>query len=161
MPDLISLSCPSCGGLLQITEDIDRFACAHCGTEQLVRRAGGVVSLKPIVECISQVRIGVDKTAAELAIRRLTEENGALELQRSQIAATYKGTKWSENFYRLGVRAVLGLSSILLLVSLFSSGGWDVVTRTCAAGGAVVVLALYLDFNASRVQSKRLAKVDA
>ena len=37
-PDIIALSCPSCGGKLQITSDIDRFACMHCGTESLVKR---------------------------------------------------------------------------------------------------------------------------
>ncbi|MFL7795121.1 MAG: hypothetical protein AB8I69_23480 [Anaerolineae bacterium] len=30
--DSITLTCPSCGGKLQVTNDIDRFACTHCGT---------------------------------------------------------------------------------------------------------------------------------
>jgi ribosomal protein S27E len=49
MPDFITLSCPSCGHKLQITDDIDRFACAECGNEHIVIRSGGVVALKPVM----------------------------------------------------------------------------------------------------------------
>jgi hypothetical protein len=49
MQNLITLSCPSCGNKLQITEDIDRFACAECGNEHIVIRSGGVVALKPVM----------------------------------------------------------------------------------------------------------------
>jgi predicted RNA-binding Zn-ribbon protein involved in translation (DUF1610 family) len=45
MPDFITLSCPSCGHKLQITEDIDRFACDACETEYIVYRGGGIVTL--------------------------------------------------------------------------------------------------------------------
>lgn len=40
MADFITLSCPSCRAKLQITDDIDRFACLHCDNEHLVRRRG-------------------------------------------------------------------------------------------------------------------------
>jgi predicted RNA-binding Zn-ribbon protein involved in translation (DUF1610 family) len=46
MPGFITLSCPSCGHELQITEDIVRFACAACGNEHIVNRNGGIVTLK-------------------------------------------------------------------------------------------------------------------
>jgi hypothetical protein len=74
MADFISLSCPSCGGKLQITSDIDRFACAHCGNEHIVRRSGGIVSLAPVAESLNNIKAGVDKTASELAIKRLSDE---------------------------------------------------------------------------------------
>jgi primosomal protein N' len=74
MPDLVTLSCPTCGGKLQITDDIHRFACSHCGNEHIVNRSGGIVSISPVVEGLSKVQAGVDKTAAELAIRRLRED---------------------------------------------------------------------------------------
>ena len=50
MLDFITLSCPSCGHKLQITDDIDRFACATCGNEYIVYRSGGVVTLKPVMD---------------------------------------------------------------------------------------------------------------
>ena len=74
MGAVLSLTCPSCGGRLQITEDLERFACAHCGNEHLVRRGGGVVSLVPVVQELRSIKSGVDRTAAELAIIRLKEE---------------------------------------------------------------------------------------
>jgi ribosomal protein S27E len=74
MADFITLSCPSCGHKLQITEDVDRFACAACGNEHIVNRSGGIVTLKPVIDSIQRVQIGVDKTASELAIKRIKEE---------------------------------------------------------------------------------------
>ena len=40
MQNYVTLTCPSCGGKLQITEDIDRFTCAYCGNEYFVKRGG-------------------------------------------------------------------------------------------------------------------------
>ena len=79
MPDFITLSCPSCGHKLQITENIDRFACAACGNEHVVNRTGGIVTLKPVIDSIKNVQVGVDKTASELAIKRISED--ILQLQ--------------------------------------------------------------------------------
>jgi len=85
MPDFVTLSCPSCGGKLQITADIERFACAYCGNEHVVRRGGGIVSLIPIADDIKGIKTGVDKTAAELAIVRLEKEINELNLNRNTI----------------------------------------------------------------------------
>jgi hypothetical protein len=85
MPDFITLSCPSCGHKLQITSDIDRFACAACGNEHIVNRSGGIVTLKPVIEGITKVQIGVDKTASELAINRLERELAELEKEYSEL----------------------------------------------------------------------------
>lgn len=71
MTEFITLTCPSCSGKLEITEDIERFACAHCGTEHLIKRGGGIVSLAPVIENVSR---GVNSTASELALTRLKEE---------------------------------------------------------------------------------------
>ncbi len=79
MPDFITLTCPACGGKLEITDDIERFACAHCGREHVVKRGGGIVSLAPVVDAIRNVETGVDKTASELAIARLQREIDDLE----------------------------------------------------------------------------------
>lgn len=68
------LSCRSCGGRLEITEDVDRFACAYCGTEQIVNRSGGIVTLQIVSDKLDRMTVGIDKTAAELAITRLSSE---------------------------------------------------------------------------------------
>jgi transposase len=49
----ISLTCPTCGGKLEITESIERFACAHCENEHIVKRGGGIDSITHIVEELS------------------------------------------------------------------------------------------------------------
>lgn len=85
MANFVTLTCPSCGGQLQITSDIDRFACGHCGTEHLVKRGGGIVSLAPVVEGIKKIQMGVDKTASELAIKRIKSEISDLENQVQEI----------------------------------------------------------------------------
>jgi len=74
MQGFVTLTCPSCGGKLEITNDLERFACAHCGNEHMVRRSGGVVSLAPVVQELRSIKSGVDRTAMELAIRRIKEE---------------------------------------------------------------------------------------
>jgi hypothetical protein len=85
MSDFISLTCPSCGGKLKITPDIDRFACQFCGTEQIVKRGEGIISLMPVMDAIGQVKQSVDKTAAELSIIRLNKELDDLQARRDQI----------------------------------------------------------------------------
>lgn len=70
----ISLKCTGCGSSLDITSDLEVFACGYCGARQLVRRSGGTISLKPLEEGIARVQEGTDRTAAELAVRRLRED---------------------------------------------------------------------------------------
>lgn len=93
MPDFVTLTCPSCSGKLEITNDVDRFACAHCGNEHIVRRSGGIVSLTPAIKTLKQVQASVDKTASELAIQRLEREINDLAdeamRERHRISATF------------------------------------------------------------------------
>jgi len=79
MTDFVTLTCPSCGGKLQITNDLDRFACRFCGNEFAVRRGSGTVSLSPVIESIRSVKTGVDKATVELSVIRL--QNEITELQ--------------------------------------------------------------------------------
>ena len=79
--DFIRLSCPSCSAKLKVTADMDRFACLHCGTEVLVKRGEGTISLFPVVEAIRGVQRGVDMIAAELTIARLRDDLRELNTQ--------------------------------------------------------------------------------
>jgi len=78
MADYITMTCKSCGGKLQITPEIEDFACMYCGTEFKVNRGGGIVALSPVVEELQKVSVSTDKTASELAIIRLKEEVSTL-----------------------------------------------------------------------------------
>lgn len=78
MANFIQLTCPACGGKLELNNTIDRFACAHCGTEHVVNRGGGIVSLQPVIEGLRRIQSGTDRTAAELALQRLRGEHSEL-----------------------------------------------------------------------------------
>jgi hypothetical protein len=76
MADLITLNCPTCGGNLQVTNDVERFVCAHCGNAHIVDPGVRVESLAAEV---SELR-------AESNVRRLQKQMLALQEKRDQLA---------------------------------------------------------------------------
>ena len=119
---MITLSCPNCGARLEITKDVDRFACAYCGMEHLVHRGGTVVSLTPAVEDLRSVKDGIDKTAAELAIKRLREE--LTELQARGDALKLSKRRPSQMNENMGYIVSLFCAAVLAVASVwfFSAG---------------------------------------
>ena len=113
MPDFITLSCPSCGAPLKVTEDLERFACAHCGAEHIVRRSEGIVSLAPVIDGLARVGEGVDKAASELAIVRLKREIEDLKAEIDTLSNLQRSTrKFHSPAWAL---AVLGVLLIVLV----------------------------------------------
>ena len=98
----ITLKCPSCAANLDITPDITAFACGYCGTQQMVQRRGGSVSLKLIGEAIARVQLGTDRTASELAIRRIREELVAVEAERNRLELAYAGGDTITGYWIIG-----------------------------------------------------------
>ena len=123
MADFITLTCPSCGGKLEITNDVDRFACAHCGQEHIVKRSGGTVSLSPVVDALKKVGAGVDKTAAELAISRIQREITGLQIARSNLLSANP---------RPALSPAVPLTTLLLGIALLGIG----IIITCSVGGS-------------------------
>ncbi len=82
---LLTLSCANCSAPLEVRADLERFTCSYCGTAQIVERSGGVVSTRKLEAAINAVQRGTDRTAAELAMPRLTRELDELMSQRAQI----------------------------------------------------------------------------
>ena len=121
MADFITLSCPTCGSKLQITPDLDRFSCLHCGNEHVVRRGGGLVSLTPVVEGLQQIRSGVDRTAAELALIRLPKEIAELEAQAIALDKTPPIQAIPVSVME-GVAAFFFFPSFLMMVFLMIAG---------------------------------------
>jgi ribosomal protein S27E len=66
----IKLNCENCGAELDVYDDMERFACGHCGSEIAVERRGGTVVLK--------MAASADKTSSEAVLMRLREEAGNL-----------------------------------------------------------------------------------
>ncbi len=123
----ISLKCESCGGKLDVYGDMERFACGYCGTEMVVQRRGGTVSLKAVAEALGQVQVGTDKMAAELALIRLGEELTRLAASegktRAQIAAriqtraeTASSAFWDTVFWGGGTAFLLLLAMVVFFV---------------------------------------------
>lgn len=110
MAEFFTLSCPSCGAKLQIGNDVDKFACGYCGNEHVVKRSGGIISLAPVVEQLKDVKIGVDKTASELAVRRLRQEIDELKSKRNAI----KGEGCLAMIFSGGGLLSLGLAGFIL-----------------------------------------------
>jgi predicted RNA-binding Zn-ribbon protein involved in translation (DUF1610 family) len=94
MLNSIPLKCPNCGANLEITPEMETFACGYCGASQMVARSGGTVSLRLLTESIAKVQVGTDKTAAELAIRRLREDYATLEAEYNHLDKQ----RWSKEF---------------------------------------------------------------
>jgi len=127
-PKLITLSCPSCGGKLQITSDMDRFACGHCGNEHIVRRSGGTISLAPVVEGLKYVQKGVDRTASELAIVRLKSEINELTEECDEMESEF--IKKQDAWTRVCTVCVIGA----ILAIMLKSSPWAIVLGALAIG---------------------------
>ena len=121
MASFVTLSCPSCGGQLQITEDVERFACAHCGREHIVKRGGGIVSLAPIAESLDRIQRGTDATAIELRIRRLRDEARDAESEFREIVS-----RLILNGYTLDVKSALNEIGELSFLRSLSQDKQDV-----------------------------------
>lgn len=150
MSGAVSLACPSCGARLQITEDVERFACLHCGNEQLVRRSGGIVSLAPVVEGLTKVQRGTDKTAAELAIPRLRAQleeirgdrqalMGQIQhLEQVSLNEIIAPTQWEQAYSGLVVIALLMSCGAFLNTSL-----WFFAWLIALVAGIVLFVRMY------------------
>jgi len=73
MADFTALTCPSCGGKLENTKDVDRLICGYCGNTHIARRND--VS---------------ERTASELAIDRLQKEIASLKNSRNLLVTQSK-----------------------------------------------------------------------
>lgn len=149
---LLTLTCPSCGSKLKVTEQVHLLVCANCGNEYMVHRDGGAVYLGPIAQDVKQIRVGVDKTAAELAVARLTKEisavNDELEDAKRQDYTHLIATSNDETLFFIGIIA----TGILTLVC--------VATGQSAASLVFLSLLIPLVFFHSRAGKKRRTKIE-
>jgi ribosomal protein S27E len=116
--DFITLACPNCGGKLNITSDLERFACNFCGNEHIVRRAGGTVSLEPVMQMMNTLNASMsrvsaisEKQAAEMAIKRLNKEIEELQKMLAQLHDN-SNNSW----------LIFGISAFLAVFSIFVMG---------------------------------------
>lgn len=148
MRDLVVLSCPNCGGRLEITPNLTRFACGYCGTQVAVHRGGGVVALEPVVEGLARIQSGTDRTAAELAINRLQNEIRDLRAQQNSIRADVERARADTNS-KLDVSDHIakqwgGMGAILVLFGLALHTGMGTLLIVVGVIVAIVGVAAFL-----------------
>ncbi|PKO02223.1 MAG: hypothetical protein CVU43_08895 [Chloroflexi bacterium HGW-Chloroflexi-5] len=134
MANFINLTCPSCGGKLEITNDIERFSCVYCGNEFIVKRGGGIVTLKPIIEEIRTVKRGVDRSNYELSIIRLQNNIRQLETRLDIITPKRK-----KGIYTL-ISSIPLFFVIMFLSKLSGSSGFQSLLITIVVIGLAAVL---------------------
>lgn len=87
MPELSTLSCPSCGFEYQATAASDRFECPSCRNEYLIDWSGDELSLHPIPTQLTNINQAYDARDIKKAIastkRSITHLNKKIKETRS------------------------------------------------------------------------------
>jgi len=133
----LSLKCSNCGGDLNIGPDVEHFACGYCGSSQVVHRDGGIITLKAVESAIAKVQLGADRTAAELAVRRLKDDLNEVNKQVRQIVQANIAEKERSQALLAKAAALVGIIPFLWI--LFYSTGWAVLWAA-----VVFAITLYL-----------------
>jgi ribosomal protein S27AE len=164
---IVNLKCANCGGALEISGDMQRFACGYCGSEQIVERRGGTIALRLVVDAVACVQVGTDKTAAELALVRLDKELGIARVRWQEAYAEF--FRRNDSNMNLGV-ALMILSAIVFLPAfiafLIAVGAFDIgqiFFSGLFAGGAIFVFirAYQINANARARFRKRLSEMSS
>src|SRR5262249_33549760 len=113
--------------------EMDIFACGYCGSRQVVQRQGGTVSLKLIGEAIARVQDGTDRTAAELAVRRLREELVQVEAKVKTLGNQSKAEEANSTTGVLLIVLVLFVTVFAVSAARDLSIGAKVITLMVAA----------------------------
>lgn len=162
--EIINLKCPSCAGALEVTSDMDRFACGYCGSEQMVVRQGGTVSLKLVTDAISRVQVGTDKTAAELALKRLEGEIRNAEDACRRLSEKHAGEIQVYHIFGIIAAAMVFFTGLLIGVASMTSAAntaSGIAVLTIFTGGAAVIAILILFYGNKYLQTKVKSPMEA
>ena len=135
MADIVTLTCPNCGGKLQITPDIDRFACAHCGNEHLVKRSEGLVALQPLHATLSGLQRATDRAAAEMGLRRVNEELASIEARHGEATRTLVAARLALEQAQRRRRGLLVASVLTIFSAICCVGSLAIPFVAYATGG--------------------------
>lgn len=143
-PQAYALKCPGCGAALKVANDLETFACMYCGATVKVEKSGGTVNLR-IAEELVGVRKGTDKTAAELAIRRLQQELAQLKRQADALSERRQRVT-HEHMSRIGqlqdprtpilIAVVAGVTSAIACLIVLGPGESRAVIAALVTGAA-------------------------
>ena len=142
----IKLQCTNCGAKLEITSDLDVFACGYCGIQQVVHRQGEVIALKKLTETIERVQGEVERTAAEVTMMRLQQENAEYQRRCGDLEMRMRAPS------KLKKAALVYLGAGMGLVVV---GGSSQAGGLAAMGALLFVLGLILGFLYLNRRAKR------
>lgn len=91
MSNLITLTCLSCGGQLEVANEAERYVCVHCGNAHIIDPGERAESLEKEVE---QIRLKLDIRQAEDDLSVLRERQTALATQLNAQRDTRKMMLW-------------------------------------------------------------------
>jgi len=115
--EFIALKCPNCGGRLEVSKDMSNFACGYCGSSIVTSRRGGTVTLS-LEEATFAIQKNTDRTAAELALRRLPAELEIKERELEEKASTLQVRGYhlrdAGNIGGFGLKPIYGASAIFV-----------------------------------------------
>jgi predicted RNA-binding Zn-ribbon protein involved in translation (DUF1610 family) len=119
---VVALKCPGCGAALQVDQQAETHACRYCGVTLRVDHAQGAISLRLVADAVASVQRGTDRTAAELAIRRLSEDLKGLEREQTQLRSDWDDeiAAWSKSARLAAQTKVPGQSLVEMFVAIFA-----------------------------------------
>lgn len=138
--NLISLKCSNCSANLELSDKLNRFICNYCGTEQLLVHGTDGYSFQRLEQKLENIEKVAEKSAAELALKRLRED---LQLKMVQINAIIedKGTKIRgvEEERELSIKTIIGAAFFQLVILKFDMN----FTTYLGFQGAILLVLLY------------------
>jgi hypothetical protein len=155
---LLTLKCQNCGANLQIKPDTTQSACSYCGASQIVDRDGGIVSLRLVSDALQKVQVGTDRTAAELAIKRLNDEIYGLKLEIEKLDRWRSGQPTlSMRYYALQLISLAWGLLLLFLVAVYSnlSSTFSIVAESIIGLVTCLVVPAWLIVSLVRGSQKR------
>jgi hypothetical protein len=90
---IYALQCPGCGAKLSVAKSLEVFGCSYCGATIKLAQSGGTVALELLTGHLEGVRRGTDKTAAELALRRLNETLATFRRDKDDVSTQRKSKR--------------------------------------------------------------------
>lgn len=168
MVEFVTLSCPSCGGRLEVAQGVHTFACSYCGQQHKIIRQGGIITIEPIADVLGRVQEGVDKTASELAIKRLKEEIAELtvEWDKSVKELEARMTELHRKRYELATTTLQAAAWIALPLDLVLFGysilaiGTEEAILVAIVAFFVLTLGIAIVNPKKRINRKRIAQIE-